>query len=52
MYIVFFFPYTFTSYFQEYVNRIGGAMVNVFDRGFEPRSDWTKDYKIGIVVLR
>ena len=34
-------------------NRIGGVMVsvlasNVVDRGFEPRSGQTKDYKIGI----
>jgi hypothetical protein len=33
--------------------RIGGVMVGVFassavDRGFEPRSGQTKDYKIGI----
>ena len=33
--------------------RIGGVMVSVFassavDRGFEPRSGQTKDYKIGI----
>ena len=34
-------------------NRIDGVMVSVFDssaieRGFEPRSGQTKDYKIGI----
>jgi hypothetical protein len=34
-------------------NRIGGVMVKVLvssavDRGFEPRSGQTKDYKIGI----
>ena len=34
-------------------HRIGGVMVNVLassavDRGFEPRSGQTKDYKIGI----
>ena len=34
-------------------NRIGGVMVNVLassvvDRGFEPRSGQTKDYKIGM----
>ena len=34
-------------------NRIGGLMVNVLassvvDRGFEPQSGQTKDYKIGI----
>jgi hypothetical protein len=34
-------------------NRIGGVMVSVLassavDRGFEPRSGQTKDYKIGI----
>ena len=35
------------------INRIGGIMVSVLassvvDRGFEPRSGQTKDYKIGI----
>ena len=35
------------------INRIGGVMVSVLassaeDRGFEPRSSQTKDYKIGI----
>ena len=35
------------------LNRIGGVMVSVIassavDRGFEPWSDQTKDYKIGI----
>ena len=35
------------------MNGIGGVMVNVLafsmvDRGFEPRSSQTKDYKIGI----
>ena len=35
------------------VNRIGGIMVSVLalsavDRGFEPRSGQTKDYRIGI----
>ena len=35
------------------MNRIGGLMVSVLvssaeDRGFEPRSGQTKDYKIGI----
>ena len=34
-------------------NRIGGVMVSVLassavDRGYEPRSDQTKEYKIGI----
>jgi hypothetical protein len=34
-------------------NRIGGVMISVLasstvDRGFEPRSGQTKDYKIGI----
>jgi hypothetical protein len=34
-------------------NRIGGVMVSVLissavDRGFEPRSSQTKDYKMGI----
>jgi hypothetical protein len=38
------------------VNRIGGVMVSVLalrdvDRGFEPRSGDTKDYKIGIFKL-
>jgi hypothetical protein len=37
----------------KYVNRIGGVMVSVLassvvDRGFEPGSGQTKDYKIGI----
>jgi hypothetical protein len=36
-----------------FVNRIGSVMVSVLalsavDRGFEPRSGQTKDYKIGI----
>jgi hypothetical protein len=35
------------------VNRIGGVIISVFslsavDRGFEPQSGQTKDYKIGI----
>ena len=35
------------------LNRIGGVIVSVLtlsavDRGFEPRSGQTKDYKIGI----
>ena len=35
------------------MNRIGGVMVSMLassavDRGFEPRSGLTKDYKIGI----
>jgi uncharacterized membrane protein YgaE (UPF0421/DUF939 family) len=35
------------------INRIGGVMVGVLvssavNREFEPRSDQTKDYKIGI----
>ena len=39
--------------FQKYLNRIGGVMVSVLasiavDRGFEPRSDQTKVYIIGI----
>jgi hypothetical protein len=34
-------------------NRIGGVMVSVLassavDRGYEPQSDQTKDYKLGI----
>jgi hypothetical protein len=38
---------------QKCGNRIGGVMVSVLtssavDRGFEPRSDKTKDYKIGM----
>ena len=38
---------------QLYDNHIGGVMVSVLassvvGRGFEPRSDQTKDYKIGI----
>jgi hypothetical protein len=36
-----------------YMNRISGIMVSMLassaiDRGFEPRSGQTKDYKIGI----
>ena len=43
-------------YLYQYIpnirNRIGGVMVNVLassavDRGFEPRSNQTKDYEIG-----
>ena len=39
--------------FQKKYNCIGGVMVNVLassvvDRGFEPQSDQTKDYKIAI----
>ena len=38
---------------MRFKNRIGGVMVSVLassavDRGFEPRSIQTKDYKIGI----
>jgi hypothetical protein len=38
------------------LDRISGIMVSVFtssvvDRGFEPRSGQTKDYKIGICCL-
>ena len=41
------------SRFPRLANRIGGVMVRVLassavDRGFEPRSGQTKDYKIGI----
>jgi hypothetical protein len=41
---------------QSGTNRIGGVMVSVLvscavDRGFEPRSGQTKDYKIGICCL-
>jgi hypothetical protein len=37
-------------------NRIGGAMVSMLsssavDRGFEPRSGRTKEYKIGICCI-
>jgi hypothetical protein len=49
------FDYTFCIFklFFSLVDRIGGVMVNVFvssavDRGFEPQSVQTKDYKIGI----
>ena len=40
-------------HFQIVINRISGVMVSVVassvvDRGFEPRSDKTKYYKIGI----
>jgi hypothetical protein len=39
--------------FLDVMNRIGGVMVSVLassavDRWFEPRSDQTKDYDIGI----
>ena len=39
--------------FQYYMNRIGGVMVSMLassavDRGFETRSDQSKDYKIDI----
>ena len=39
--------------FYIFMNRISGVMVSVLasrvvDRGFEPRSGQTKDYKIGI----
>ena len=39
------------------MNRIGGRMVSmlalsVVDRGFESRSDQTKDTKIGMLLLR
>ena len=42
-----------SSRIQETINRIGGVKVSVLDstvvdRGFEPRSSQTKDYKIGI----
>jgi hypothetical protein len=38
-------------------NRIGGAMVSmptssVIDRGFKPQSGQTKDYEIGILMMR
>ena len=41
---------------QEYQNRIGGVMVSelassAIDRGFEPRSRQTKDYKIDIIFF-
>ena len=44
--------YTFNSWLVR-CNRIGGVIVSVLassavDRGFEPRSVQTKDYKIGI----
>ena len=40
-------------YLSHFFNRIGGVMVSVpassvVDRGFEPWSSQTKDYKIGI----
>jgi hypothetical protein len=40
-------------YHTRLLNRIGGVIVSVLasstvDRGFEPRSRQTKDYKIGI----
>ena len=38
---------------QSHINRMGGVMISmlvssVVDRGFEPRSGQTKDYKICI----
>ena len=41
------------SYYSIHHNRIGGIIVSMLtssavDRGFEPRSGQTKDYKIGI----
>ena len=41
--------------YRHFQNRIGGVIVSGLasssvDRGFEPRSDQTKDYKIIIVV--
>ena len=52
-------PFTYISVFilSFDSNHISGVMVSVFassarDRGFEPRSGQTKDYKIGIVLLR
>jgi hypothetical protein len=38
------------------MNRIGGVVISVLvssavDRGFEPWSGQTKDYKIGILLL-
>jgi hypothetical protein len=43
----------YEDYDEKLQNRIGGVMVSVLtssevDRGFESRSDQTKDYKIGI----
>ena len=43
----------FMNIFSQQRNRIGGVMVSVLassavDRGFEPWSGQTKDYKIGI----
>ena len=42
-----------SPFYSHVENRIGGVMVNVFvasvmNRGFEPRSGQTKDYKIDI----
>lgn len=39
-----------------YVDQIGGVMVNVLgsnalDRGFDPRSGVTKDYKKSLMIL-
>ena len=44
---------TFNAWGHSIFKRIGGVMVSVLapsvvDRGFEPRSGQTKDYKIGI----
>ena len=48
-------PLTLTNLIK--INRISGVMVNVLalsavDRGFESRSDQTKDTKIGVLPLR
>ena len=50
---LFFYIYTKSSKGHIFSNSIGGVMVSVLassaaDRGFEPWSGQTKDYKIGI----
>jgi hypothetical protein len=56
-YYIFIFTFMVLSYTVDptpiLLNHIGGVMVSVLassavDRGFEPRSGQTKDYKIGI----
>jgi hypothetical protein len=51
------FPPLSSATFSIQGNHVGGVMVSVFassvvDRGFEPRSGQTKDYKFGICCFR
>ena len=51
------FPPLSSTTFSIQGNHVGGVMVSVFassvvDRGFEPRSGQTKDYKFGICCFR